>query len=151
MDTIDPRLAKVFADRAERLADFGNEQFMSASNWLMASNFAINAGALVAAFPLAKESGAAKIALCLFGVGILSAMLNAFVIQQLHAARHEPSEERLKLMRRAEIDGEIDTPAIAEVEERINAIYRRSWLPPLFGWISALTFLIGGAVLAWSL
>lgn len=125
-----------------------NGQIVSVSGWLSASLFAINGGAALATLSAFDRLDAPRWALSAFAAGLMAAMLSGVLIQQILSATSAPVEALIQYWREAEATGQADSDAYDSLARDLNGVQRWQWTAPACGWLSAVLFLIGGAVLS---
>lgn len=141
------RLGRHQAARLEKGAEQINGQIVSVSGWLSASLFAINGGAALATLSAFDRLDAPRWALSAFAAGLMAAMLSGVLIQQILGAMSAPVEALIQYWREAEATGQADGDAYDILARALNGVRRWQWTAPACGWLAAVLFLVGGAVL----
>jgi hypothetical protein len=149
----DVRRNKAFAERvlvrADRQTGFAADQVASMSKWLMASLLAVNgAGALAA---INSQTTAAWWPAALFGLGMVFALLNGVVLQEIYNNSANELFESDKYWTDVSIHGVRDALIEEKLLESAKNVMRYSYLSPLAGWVSGVLFLLAGGLLSTAL
>jgi hypothetical protein len=141
---IEPELAAHYARRAEAMEDRASDQLVKVSGWLTASLLAVNGGGAVATLQAAEKIDAPAWPLGAFGGGLILAMLSAVAIQSVQALSSYPQEELIRGWNTASVRGKFSTKEMLDLKEKVERVTRWSWTAPTFGWLSGVTFIVGG-------
>jgi hypothetical protein len=142
------RFAERVLTRVDRHSGFAWEQVASFAKWLSASLLAINGAGGLAALALVRDHGGSVLPPVLFGLGMLLALLSGTALQEIYNNLAEPLLEHDNYWTSVVIDGVRD----GDIEEKLEAETKKgrrfSYIPPLLGWCSGISFIAGSIALA---
>jgi len=135
--------AKRMVERIDKQSAFVAAEFGIISRWLTASLFALNGGG-AAAFLNSHDGASARILpVGLFGAGVIFAMFNAMVVQEMYQSLAELLRRQDSYWSRVAINGRRLRWAESRFKTSRKRRYRCGWLAPAMGWISGVLF-VGG-------
>lgn len=148
----DVEFNRAFALRAlARIRDqetFAAEQVASMAKWLTASLLAVNGAGAIAVFNRAGAVNHSSAAGILFMLGIAFALLSGTALQEFYNREGDPLLALDKYWTRVSLTGVRDEEAEKNLRLPIDTLNRFAFIPPLFGWISGILFLVGAVLLA---
>ncbi|MGB3738253.1 MAG: hypothetical protein WA948_02755 [Pontixanthobacter sp.] len=147
LETIDDiRRAEIRIDHYKLHFNIVAGQMTGLSKWLTASLFAINSAGIVTIISNSDKIHNLKIVGCLFVIGLLFALLNAAINQEIYNRLSEPLTEMIGYWGEVSISGQSDPNKLTAIDAKMTKLHEWSWLGPLFGWASGLAF-IGSCLL----
>jgi Ni,Fe-hydrogenase I cytochrome b subunit len=123
------------------------EEHSSSFRWLIASFFAVNGGGVIA---VAGQSNMPRVysvaAGFLFCIGILLALLCAWLSQRANRAMLRPVSEVLSFWLSVAHFGELDQEGLIEIEQKMTKAMKVSRPTQFSGWFSVAAFSLGMCV-----
>lgn len=135
-------------ERIRRHEIFAAEQVASMAKWLTASLLAVNGGGAIAVFNHPHTAGHAWCAGIAFMLGIAFALLSGTGLQEFYNRVSDPLYELDKYWTRVSLTGVRDEAEEASLKQPVDKIHRLAFIPPMLGWISGVSFLVGAVLLA---
>lgn len=150
--SVEPEIAAHYVRRLEANIDVASKQLTSTSIWLSASLLAINGAAAVAAIQAMDHFHRdIRVAIILFGSGVIFALLSGAAIQAFCQLVSGPLDALLLVWKKIEVRGDVSLLELQSAGKGVTRITWWSFVCPLLGWVSGIAFIAGGWILAGAL
>jgi hypothetical protein len=136
------------AERLERSLTGSTEQLIKMSGWLTASLLAINGAGALATLNVLSQTRDLSLSGLFFLGGIVLALLSAVAIQSFQDKVFQPLAALIRYWREAQITGVRNESEEQQLREPINKLNKWGFVPPVIGWLSGFSFVIGALTLA---
>jgi hypothetical protein len=148
---VNQRLADYAIDTFKHSQNVLFDQHSAAYKWLLASLLAINGAGLLALFDASTMPPEFRIAACaLFYVGVISALLMAYLNQFSMLAATAPLSEATAHWIYVSETGETDAAGWAAIEAKLQTHKKKSDKIQIIGWISVIAFSLALTVIGYS-
>ena len=140
---IDVGLATNRAEYYQSHSELSSDQLTNYAKWLNSSLLAINGAGVISIINAFDKIEQHAFIGMFFIFGLMSTLFSGWLLQFYYLRSSNASSELWLIWRDSITNGEIDLLKLGNMESKIIKIGKLGWMPPVFGWLSAISFLTG--------